>query len=335
MGLPAQIQRQIDEADALHKQLYTTEPPKPESEAEPDAAAAETDKETPAVTQEPPAAQEPQQKPEQSDEYARLEQRYKSLQGMWQSAEARLRLSDEKAAALAAEVAELKARLDKPAVPEQKTESLVTDKDAEAFGTDLIDLARRVATEQFGQREQQLLSHIKRLESALEQQGQKIGSVAQTQAQSAQDRFYSALDNGLAQWESIQATPECQTWLSSRVPGTPYTWNQALVSAAQEFDSARALEVFDTFLKAHPQMDPRVKPAPVSQGPKPELSRQVAPSKSGATAPTATGKKTYNLAEYEAGMRQVIQLGKQRNYDAATELENELTAAYSEGRVTP
>lgn len=333
MGLPAQIQRQVDEAENLQKQLYEQPAAQPADEKP-----AEPSQETQPVTQETPAEPVVEEvKPSQDDEYARLEQRYKSLQGMWQSAEARLRAADDKVSQLTTQIADLTKKLEvtpqPTTTPEQK--SLVTDKDAEAFGTDLIDLARRVATEQFGQREQQLLSHITRLENALEQQNRKIGSVEQTQAQTAQDRFYGTLDSSLAQWEALQATPECQTWLASRVPGTPYTWNQALNDAAREFDAPRALEVFDTFLKAHPQMDPRVKQQPVKQERKPELSRQVAPSKSGASTSAPTGKKTYSIPEYEAGMRQVIQLGKARQYEAATELENELTAAYAEGRVTP
>lgn len=336
MGLPAQIQQQLDAAEALQKQL--TQPPvaevadgtpaandSPEPKEDPQSAA-------PATPPAPPA--EPK-----TDELAQLEQRYKSLQGMWQSANARLQKAEAQNAELTEKLENAIKRLESvdPAKPAEQTTSLVTDKDAEAFGTDLIDLARRVAKEQFGEERKQLLGTIEDLKQRLVAQDEKLGTVAQTQAESAQDRFYTELDNKLATWEKIQALPECQQWLQSRVPGTRYTWNQALISAAQEFDSARALEVFETFLTLNPKLDPRkAAPAPVpQQSNKAELQRQVAPSKSAAATATPTGKKVYSAADFNAEMNKVIALGKARQYDDATALENELNAALAEGRVTP
>lgn len=333
MGLPAQIQQQLDAAEALQKQF--SQPPAEDQPTEPPADTAETAKEVQSETPAPapaPAPAEPK-----SDEFAQLEQRYKSLQGMWQSASARLQKAEAQNAELAQKLQDAITRLESvaPAKPaEQQTGSLVTDKDAEAFGTDLIDLARRVAKEQFGEREKQLLGKIEELTTRLSAQDQKLGTVAQTQVATAQDRFYSALDSGFAQWEAIQATPECQQWLQTRVPGTRGTWNQALLAAAEEFDAPRALEVFETFLATHPQMDPRKKPAP-EPSKKAELQRQVAPSKSGAATATPAGKRVYSAAEFSAEMDKVVRMGKARQYDDAAALENELNAALSEGRVTP
>lgn len=331
MGLPAQIQRQLDAADALQQQL--SQPPAENSEqteavndSEPQEPAASVQPEQPAPVAEP-----------KNDEFAQLEQRYKSLQGMWQSANARLQKAEAQNAELAEKLQDAIARLE-AAVPatqsESQTSSLITDKDAEAFGTDLIDLARRVAKEQFGEREKQLLGKIEDLTQRLTAQDQRLGTVAQTQAATVQERFYASLDAALPTWEAIQATPECQQWLQTRVPGTRATWNQALLAAAEEADSARALEVFDTFLAANPQQDPRKKAAP-DQSKKAELQRQVAPSKSSAPAAAPQGKRVYSAAQFAAEMDKVVRLGKARQYDDATALENELNAALAEGRVTP
>lgn len=334
MGLPAQIQQQLDAADALQKQL--AQPPVAEVADGTSAANDGSESKEAPTSAEPATPSAPPAEPK-TDELAQLEQRYKSLQGMWQSANARLQKAEAQNAELAEklELAIKKLETVEPGKPAEQTSSLVTDKDAEAFGTDLIDLARRVAKEQFGEERKQMLGTIEELKQRLVAQDQKLGSVAQTQADSAQDRFYNELDTKLAAWEQIQATPECQQWLQSRVPGTRYTWNQALISAAQEFDSARALEVFETFLTLNPKLDPR-KPAPApQQSNKAELQRQVAPSKSAAATATPTGKKVYSAAEFNAEMNKVIALGKQRQYDDATALENELNAALAEGRVTP
>ena len=268
-----------------------------------------------------------------------MEQRYKSLQGMWQSSVARLNKAEQQNAELTEKLQEAIQRLEHAAAPAKPSEpqasSLVTDKDAEAFGTDLIDLARRVAKEQFGEREQQLLGQIGKLEQRLAAQDAKLGTVAETQVQSAQERFYAALDSGLSQWEAIQATPECQQWLQTRVPGTRNTWNQALLTAAGEQDASRALEVFDSFLAAHPTLDPRKKAAVAPESKRNELQRQVAPSKSAAATATPQGKRVYSAVEFNAEMNRVVQLGKARQYDDQAALENELNAAIAEGRVTP
>lgn len=334
MGLPAQIQQQLDAADALQKQM--AQPPAEVASEEPAANDGAESKEVQSeiIVKEAAVPAEPK-----NDEAAQWEQRYKSLQGMWQSATARLQKAEAQNSELAQKLQDAIAKLESvaPAKPtEPQPSSLVTDKDAEAFGTDLIDLARRVAKEQFGEREKQLLGHIEKLEQRLSAQDQKLGTVAQTQVATAQERFYGALDSGLAQWEAIQATPECQQWLQTRVPGTRATWNQALLTAAEEHDAPRALEVFETFLAANPQLDPRKKAAPApAPSNKAELQRQVAPSKSGAASATPQGKKVYTAADYAAEMDKVIRMGKARQYDEAAALENELNAALAEGRVTP
>lgn len=331
MGIPAQIQRQIDEADALHKQIYEQgEQPTVEEQQKPAA-----DENTVPVGEIKPETPAPV-KAEQDQEEHSWRQRYNSLQGMFGNLTHRLQTAEAKNAELSEKLQEAIAKMEQASKVHQQSEPqgpLVTDKDAEAFGTDLIDLARRVAKEQFGEREQNLLDHISRLESALKSQSEKLGTVAQTQAVSAQERFFTSLDSALGDWEKIQATPECQAWLSSRVPGTTYTWNQALLDAGSSYDSSRAIEVFDTFLKAHPALDMRRKPEPQSK--RSDVTRQVAPSKSATATSTPSGKRSYSSAEWAAEMDKVRLMNKSRQYDDAVALENELNAALAEGRVSP
>lgn len=341
MGLPAQVQAQLDAAEALQAQLAQPQPA--EAAVNTDAPAANTDPEPPKEPESvdpTPTEPAPPAEPKNDDAYAQLEQRYKSLQGMWQSSVSRLNKAEQQVQDLTEKLQQAIEKLDQaaaaPAKPnEPQAASLVTDKDAEAFGTDLIDLARRVAKEQFGEREQQLLGQITKLEQRLAAQDAKLGTVAETQVASAQERFYSALDTGLPQWETIQATPECQQWLQTRVPGTRYTWNDALLTAANETDAPRALEVFDAFFAAFPALNPKKPSAPAPQSKRDELQRQVAPSKSAAAATAPQGKRTYTARDYEVEMQRVVQLGKMRQYDEQAALENELNAALAEGRVTP
>lgn len=337
MGLPAQIQRQVEQAEELQRQI--TQPPAVESAPAPAAAAANepTQSATPAPAPAPtaPAPQETQQA-QTPAELAALEQKYRTLQGMWGSTNARLQQATAQIADLTQKLADATAKLEKAAQPAtEPQQKLVTEKDAEQFGSDLIDMVRRTTREEFAERERGYITKIGELTEKLNAQQQTLGTVAQSQAAANQQGFYATLDGGLPQWEQIQSTPECQQWLSSRVPGTPYTWNQALQDAAQAFDGPRALEVFDTFLKMHPQMDPRAK-QPEAPKVKPELEKQIAPARTGsATAQQGTSKPTITAAEYSARMNEVMRLNKSRLYDRARELEQELNSALAEGRVTP
>lgn len=331
MGLPAQVQRQLDEADALQARLAAVPQtqenvPSPEQVADPQPGTQPTPAE--------PVAPDSSSGKDSRDEYALLEQRYKSLQGMWQSAESRLRHSQAQVAELTQRLEDLATKVEQQSQAPKAAEpsALVTDKDTEAFGSDLIDLARRISREEFGVREQQLLGQISKLEQQLAAASQQVGAVVSTQVQSSQERFYAAIDGAVPEWEALQASPEGQQWLVTRIPGTQMTWNDALQDAARTFNAARAVEVFNTFLAQHPSLDKRRKP---QQDTRPELQRQVAPSRAATAATTPTGKRVYTAREYSAEMDRVVQLHKQRKYDEAQALETEMGTALAEGRVTP
>lgn len=329
MGLPAQIQRQIDEAEALQASLaaqsQVVEPAAAPAANEPIAQAPAPAPE--ATAPDTPAAHEGK------DEFQLLEQRYKSLQGMWQSAESRLRHSQAQVAELTERFDEMSRKLEKSQAPEASS-PLVTDKDTEAFGSDLIDLARRISREEFGREREQLHTQISRLEQQLTAASQQVGDVVNTQVANAQERFYATLDSALPNWEALQATAEGQQWLATRIPGTAATWNDSLQDAGRKFDANRALEVFEALLASQPQLSERKKKAP-SPSSNPELQRQVAPSKASSASQAPDSKKLYTARDYQGAMEQVVRFNKERRYDDAAALENELGVALAEGRVTP
>lgn len=332
MGLPAQVQKQLDEADALQARLAVV--PQASEDDAPTEPAEDQSQETQPTPSEPVAPDNSASK-DGRDEFGLLEQRYKSLQGMWQSAESRLRQSQAQVAELTQRLEELSTKVEQQSqAPQPETSALVTDKDTEAFGSDLIDLARRISREEFGTREKQLLGQISKLEQQLSAASQQVGAVVDSQVQTAQERFYSALDGALPDWEALQATAEGQQWLVTRIPGTQATWNDALQDAARTFNAGRALEVFEAFLTQHPRLDKRKKAQP-QQDTRPELQRQVAPSRAATAASTPSGKRTYSARDYTTEMDRVVQLNKQRKYDEAAALETELGTALAEGRVTP
>lgn len=329
MALPKAIQEQANAIAAMEQQATAapTEPASPGTAPPTPAAPAANEAQAldPAATATPPepAAAPPEPK---ADE-ALWEQRYRTLQGMF-SRETRT---------LHAKVQELEEKLAaKPAAPAEPAApaTSVTPKDAEAFGEDLIDLARRIARDEFGAREATYVNRIEQLEAQLTKQ---VGEVRQTQQASASELFFERLTAAVPTWERMQETPECQQWLAARVPGFAFTWNDALQNAAAQLDVQRAVEIFGTFIAAHPKFAPPRAAAPAA---KPqvnqELARQVTPQKTSSPAPAASSNtRVYTSAEYAAESDRVIRLSKAGKFDEAAQIEQQLNAALMEGRIRP
>lgn len=317
MGLPKQVQKQIEAAQILEQQLTAVAQPQ-ESPPQP--------VEAPAQQPEPQEAKPVEQPKQQQESDANWEQKYKSLAGHYR------RFAEEqnaKVAELSARLEELSKRpvqVEKPAEPTDK--QLVTEADVEQFGSDLVSLARRVAKEEFGERESAYKQMIDKLQTALEAANARIGKVDESLAKNSQETFFTKLESRLPDWESIQNTPECQDWLATRVPGTRATWHDALVAAAQDEDVDRTIEVFETFMQVTGKG--RKSPEPkVNQ----ELQRQVAPAKSkGSSQSPQPEKRVYTMADIEATSQRIIKLNKAGQYEEAARLESDLNAAYAEGR---
>jgi hypothetical protein len=321
MALPKVVQQQIEDVAAYDKAMEeanNAQPLAPESQQP-------ASQQAPAEVQPPlsvaPAPATPPVEPRRDD--GQWEQKYRTLQGMFaretQSLRDALRQANERIDTLQT----------KPATPPEPKARLVTEKDSEAFGADLVDMARRVAREEFGEREE---AYIKQIGTLTAQLTQQVGEVRETQHASSRDSFFGNLAAAFPNWEAVQATEACQKWLGSKVPGANFLWNDVLVDAAEKLDAARAIEVFTAYAQTQPRAP---QPAPVPAGRRSELSRQVTPAKSGGPATVPGEKRTYTAKEYEAESMQIVRLMKAGRHDEATQIENELNAALLEGRLKP
>jgi hypothetical protein len=210
--------------------------------------------------------------------------------------------------------------------------ALVTPKDVEAFGEDLIDVVRRAAREEFAPEREQYKEYIAALEKKLTEQ---VGAVQEGQQRGESDKFFDRLTQAIPNWEELQATQECQEWLGTRPPGNRNTWNDILRDAAARHDAQAAVEIFRAFDASRPRAQPPVQAAPVKPQTSNELQRQVTPSKSKASAPSTAQPRIYTASDYEAESMKVIKLRKTNRHDDAQALENELNAALQEGRIRP
>jgi hypothetical protein len=327
MGLPRQVQRQVEAVEQFDKAVAEAEnkPPAQTTDEQGETQPPAEEAHKPEATAPPPA--------KQPDEASVWKQRFQTLQGMFNSQVPNLQQ----------QVRDLTARIEalstRPAETEPPPSSeLVTKNDVDSFGADLVDLVRRGAREEVQRVSTQYEGKIAKLESELAEARKSVGAVSQMQEQSASEAFFAGLDSTIPKWREIQETAECQAWLSSPVPGSTTEWNEVLVNAANRFDLNAVKQVFGEFFSKHPQLAPQ-QPRRQQQPPAPskarsELERQVAPTKAGSQgAPSSSEKRLYTGREYEAESMRLVRMAQQGKHDEAARLEAELNSALAEGRV--
>ena len=334
MALPKQIQAQLDEVEALEKQLAqgeeteTIEPTEVKEKKTSKKAKAKDTKvdmtEVPVQREEPVAVEaEPADDiPEEvSDSF---KQKYSTLKGKYDAEVPRLHQ----------QVRELSEQMDairKEAETAQKVESekpkervsYVTDADRDEYGDDLIDFQRRVAKEQaqeFEGRFEQQAKVIEELQSKISNTDSQVGEQGFTQRLNALVPGFDQLDND-ERWVS---------WLNEYDPmsrGPRRDQAQAAFDAGDAEAIAHYVSLFNG----------SVNPVDTSKSDRQkELEKQVSPNRSASTASTKSAgqsDKIYSTASSEKAWNKIRTLNTSGKYDEAEKLEAELTVAYMEGRV--
>lgn len=315
MNLPDQVRTAGDKARQLQEELgkpATAEPgTPPATEPKPVPAAAE-----PAAPATPPTPQT-----------ADWEQKYKSLQGMFNTQVPKLQ-SELKAAnqQIANLQATIEAAAKQPAAP---TTTYLTDKDLEDFDKDTIDVMRRAARqeaeERYGPIIAQLQQQLATLQSTVIPKVTKIEAETNT---SRVDRFVSALDQAAPEWRSLNNDEGFLSWLDELDPFAGST-RQALLNAAVDAgDAARA----STFFKAYSQSRV-VPPTPSVPAASQQLEALVSPGKGRGGAPPT--EKPPITREQIAQFYRDVSNGKYKGRsEEKARIEADIFAAQREGRVT-
>ena len=240
------------------------------------------------------------------DESKKWEQRYRSLDGMIQARDRQI----EQLHQLLASMQHAQAAPEAPA--KQDKAKLVGKEDEDAFGADLVDLARRVAREESG-------AYVAKLEGTIAELQQQLKGVAQTTAVTVQDRFENRLAAAVPNWKAVDGDPKFIEWLQSNA-----TRMKVFSEAARNQD----VDGVAYFYKEYPGAQKTEK-----QVVDPRLAKQVAPGKSKAVVPAAANpaeKKTWTRSE----IAQFYADGKKRfSQEDYVKLERDLFAAQKEGRV--
>jgi hypothetical protein len=333
MALPKAVQKAVEEADELVAQLSGEKTGEQQGDPEvPPEVPPETDPDNQATVDPDPPAAEPQQavsqeipadKPVVSEET--WERKYLTLKGMYDAEVPRLHADMREMKAqvqqLVAEKAAAEAKL--ASQPEETVSSLITEQDKEAFGPDLIDLINRAVkteTKSFEKRESQLLKEIEQLKG-------QLGNVSERQVVSDKDRFLMGLGQQVPDWETLNVDPGFLNWLqhTDQVYGLPR--QVALNNAYEALDVMRVAAIFNAYKQL-------TAPAPTAKKPNQELQRQVAPTRSRSSTPTATdmqNQRVWTSVEIEQFYNDW-----RRGYidnEEAVRMEKEINAAVAQGRV--
>lgn len=239
-------------------------------------------------------------------------QRWKVLQGMIDKKES----ENENMRAL---LAQMSRSAEKPdAAPTQ----VVTKDDEESFGSDHIDLARRIANEVFDQKVKLLNDKITRLE-------QSITGVGETVAKTAAETFDESLERRVPDWRTTNVDPAFMSWLGEEEGMSGHTRLELLNSAYSSSNLERTAKFFTAFRELN------TKPETAAAAPKVDnVTKLVSPGKSRSSttpAPAPANTETWSKADI-ARLYDDKRNGRitQAQFD---EYERDLFAAQREGRL--
>lgn len=331
MAVPAQVKKQTEDINKLYDDLNA------ESEG-----GDETPPTDPVESQQLVVDGEPEPAPipdgdetppdgGQSDET--FEQKYRTLQGMYNAEVPTLTASNRD---LNSRVAQLEGLLSsvnvqptaEPQPTVSKPESLISEADVEEYG-DSIGVMRKAAREEF----RPISDRISTLENTVKQLSDtvlpRMEQISQQHHQTAEQVFWAGLAKEVPEWNAINNSPDFQTWLLEIDPMTGVTRQSHLENAQQSLDLGRVSSFFKLWSElSGPPVSPQEPKAPSSQ-----LEKQIVPGRSRAKTTSSEQVKTYtrdDITQFFDDVRTGRFLGRE---DERNRIERDIFAAQAEGRI--
>ena len=323
MTVPEQIRKQSEAVDQFYASMEAQEP----ESGEP---AASTEGIAEPVASDESASAPPSPSADQSEET--YEQRYRTLQGMYNAEVPTLRKQVKEQTQRLQQLEQLLAAAPAPSgqsEPEAYTpKTYVSTNEVEEYGGS-IDVMRKVSKEELDPMAyelQQLREQVQSLQTTVLPQ---VESVVQQQTASAEQIFWAELSRSVPNWQEINANPDFHTWLLETDPLTGQTRQAYLEQAQQESNPTRAASFFTTWQSLQAQ--------PVSAAPtrtSSELERQVAPGRTRGPAPSVDSEKPQysraDIAQFFDDVRSGKYRGREKDRDRT---ERDIFAAQREGRI--
>lgn len=332
MALPAQVRKQSEAVNKLYEELNTdTEQQGQEAEAGQESGGGlDTARQADSVEEQAPAPKAKEQ-PEGDKTEKTLEQKYKTLQGMYNAEVPRLHAEKRELTNRVQQLEQLIASMNAtPAQQQAPVEKLITEQDMEDYG-DSIEVMRRVFREEMSSKDTEI-NELKRL--VRQMQGTVVPQVhqlSQNYAVSNEQRFWADLQTAVPDWQDINGSQEFQAWLLEVDPLTGIPRQTYLDDAQRNMDARRVANFFTAWKGMTGSSNART---PTAAQPASELERQVAPGKgrSGGAKPQGEAK-TYTSEDIKKFFSDV-QKGKYRGKEAERDrIERDIFAAQREGRI--
>lgn len=327
-ALPKQVREQAEQAERIEKELAAAnspqvQPTEPEQSAQPESEQLAQAEQAQSPEAQAPTAPHPSSDP--NDES--WQRRYVTLQGMFNAEVPRLNgRIKELEVQLQQAVEQFKQAAQQPAQTEPP-KRLVTEKDEEAFGSDLLDVMQRKAQEVIHAEREQFTQMIGELRAENAKLLQQVGSVSERQGATDRRGYLSTLEQQIPGFDAINADPKFLEWLDETDPMTGLARKAYLTDAYNAMDVGRTAAIFLSWpgAKAHQQQ----------RQPKADLARQVAPNaaRSSAAPATTPNERVWSMREIDTFYRDLAR-GSYRGRDAdAQRIEAEIDLAVSQGRV--
>jgi len=335
MALPAQVQKQSEAVNKLYEELNG----KPEEAGVDSAEAAE---ETVGVDtadtadsdggQAPAPRQEEQNAVGDKDEEETYEQRWRSLQGMYNAEVPRLHAERRELTNRVQQLEQLLASMTAKPSGQAATpaEKLITEQDIEDYG-DSIDVMRRVFREEAGALKQENAQLRQMLQQMQANVVPKVQQLSQRQAVSSEQAFWAELQTAVPDWQDINTSREFQSWLLEVDPLTGVPRQTYLEDAQRNLDARRVVNFF-TAWKGQAGV-PNARSTRTAQSAS-ELEKQVAPGRGRSGGNKTAGEpKTYTQEDIKRFFTDV-QKGKYKGKETERDrIERDIFAAQREGRI--
>ena len=332
MALPAQVRKQSEAVDKLYEELNV------DTDKQGDTAeAGSAPNEDTGAAQAADSGQEQAPAPEAEEQSTgdntekTLEQKYRTLQGMYNAEVPRLHAERRELTNRVQQLEQLISSMN--ATPTQESapvQQLITEQDMEDYG-DSIDVMRRVFREEMSSKDTEiteLRNLVRQMQGTVVPQ---VHQLTQNHAVSSEQRFWADLQTAVPDWQEINGDQEFQSWLLEVDPLTGIPRQTYLDDAQRNMDASRVANFFSAWKGMTGGQDARTPPGAQAAS---ELERQVAPGKGRSGGNKSQGDpKTYSSDDIRTFFADV-QKGKYKGKEAERDrIERDIFAAQREGRI--
>lgn len=324
MSRPAQLQRQAEETERIEAEIAAAVQQPAEDEGS-----------DPVTLPEPigtPPVSPPVTPPTPPEDAAFWKHKFQTLEGKYRAEVPRLTTELKELKQQVTDLLATKPTVPAPQAPATQA-SRVTEKDAETFGADMLDVIKRQALDALSPGETALMARLEKLEAANEALHQQVTGVTKAQTVTARDRYLTALTGRVPTWATVNDDPMFHAWLGEVDGMSGVTRQDLLDNALESNDVNRTATIFEAFIKSQAPPPP-VNPTPPPTPPKNDVQRQVTPGKSKTIPADVTpNERVWSYADIEQFYKDCAQGVYRHDPAEMKKIEAEIDAAVSAGRV--